>query len=471
MSRRLRPVFAALAGLLALAAPAARAAADGNAEAQRLYERANDYVTAITEGKYSYAYIQFYWKRTNTNLDWIQQVYPDTPVGRKLRAGELKVGAFALDYFRGRVLPKLEEKRQATVDAIACAIYLCELKGPLASDWDDNRRAAVARIIEALSRQKRWGEALKFPVLEADEAAKRAVIFRVAARYEQDDLVKELLANTPADQLTATRAILGEALALRGRDRTEITKLLDEDPSAPVKRAVLSGMALREARIQLAARTRVPVEKAMLLGDTIKRSTVRDDVDAVARTFFPSGDAAADAILVTYRAALGTKPAAAAPASAHEAYLEYLAAVDRLPDATAYAADPSLPAAARTAAALKAIELLAAAGQSDAAEAARARLAASGIPADQSVLALFRGRMNSTEVPLVVRQFTLSDVPFRDPAVAAQAIMEWSLTPNRSIRGASPYDSLVQKFDAGFVNLPEPKSQEAAEAARVQKQF
>ncbi len=467
-----------LAALVAAAAPrllAAAAAANQPAdEAQRLYERANDLVITLTEGKYSYSYLQFYWKRAQTNLDWINLVYPDTPVGRALKAGQVKVGPFELAYFRERVLPKLEEKRQATVDAITCAIYLCEQKGEI---WDEARLAAVNRILEALSRQSRWGEALRFPVppppvAPQAEADKLASIFQVAARFEQDNLVKELLAATPTERLPRMHAILGEALALRGQPRQKITDLLSLDPADEVKLAVLSGMAQREARIRLSATLKIPTARIMLIGDVLKFPEVRDDVEAVARTLFPAGNPAADTVLAAYRAALGERPAVGARLPVHQAYLEYLTATERFTDLAAYPGTPGLAAATRSGCELKLIELLAQAGRLPDSEKLRITFSAtSPTAAEAATLAQFRGRMNSESTPLVVHQFTLSELPFKDPTFAAQALMEWSLTPNRSIRGAGPYDAVVQQFAPGFENLPLPKSKEVGEAASVQKAY
>jgi hypothetical protein len=92
--------------------PAERRAADV-AEADRLYQRANDYVSRVAEGQYSYAYMQFYWKRSQANIERILRSYGDTPVSTRLKAGELKLGPFELPYFKERVLPYLEVKRLA----------------------------------------------------------------------------------------------------------------------------------------------------------------------------------------------------------------------------------------------------------------------------------------------------------------------------------------------------------------------
>ena len=106
------------------------------------------------------------------------------------------------------------------------------------------------------------------------------------------------------------------------------------------------------------------------------------------------------------------------------------------------------------------------------AEGARRAYAPSGTPeADDAALAEFRGRMDSTETPLVARKDTFSELPIADPCVMATAIMEWSLTPNRSQRGATPWDSVVTRFAGGFENLPKPKSAVVGDAASTLKPY
>jgi len=121
---------------------------------------------------------------------------------------------------------------------------------------------------------------------------------------------------------------------------------------------------------------------------------------------------------------------------------------------------------------LKAVELYAQAGRT--ADLARHRaplVTAGGALAQTVALAEFRGQMNSTEVPLTVHPKTFSDLPITDTCVLAQAIMEWSLTPNRSIRGAAPYDTVVQKFLPGYANIPAPKSDAVRDASSALKPY
>ena len=456
----------ALLPALAYAAPADPA--EDAAEAKRLYDSARDYVVNINEGPHSYAYIQFHWKRSQANIERILRVYPATPTARSLATGQLKLGEFELAYFKDRVLSRLEEKRLAAYDAVNCAIFLYNFQE---NRWDDTRRAAYGRILEVLSQQKRWAEALRFPEREGERAFKAAAIFRVAARLEANDVVKQLLATTPDEDLPATHALLGEALALRGRSRNEILQLIEDSTSEVVKQGVLSGMIQREVAIQRAAALRVPTKNIVIAGQPLQRPSVRDDLAATAQAFFPTPTAASAELLDSYRAALGARPALAAPTSVHLAYLEYLAAFEKFDELESYLA-AALPAATRQPAALKAVELYAQAGRT--ADVARHRapfVTAGGALAQTVALAEFRGQMNSTEVPLTVHPTTFSDLPITDTSVLAQAIMEWSLTPNRSIRGAAPYDTVVQKFLPGYANIPAPKSDAVRDAASALKPY
>jgi hypothetical protein len=469
---RLTHLFTAtLIAFLPLAASAAPVAdpAEDNAEAQRLYDHANDYIKNIPEGDYSYAYIQFHWKRSQANIERILRVYPNTPTGRSLASGLLKLGDFDLSYFKDRVLSRLEEKRVAAYDAVNSAIFLYNFDE---KRQDDTRRAALGRILEVLSRQQRWNEALKFPVLDTDKAFKAAAIFRVAARFEVEDIVKQILGTTPKANLPATNAILGEALALRGRTRTEITKLLDKSPEDVVKLGVLNGMIEREIAIQRAAAQRIATKNIILAGGSLQRPTVRDDIEAVAKIFFPTPTTASAELLDTFHAALGVRPAAKSAIAVHVAYLEYLGAFEKFDELENYLRSDTLPSTSRQPAELKAIELYAQAGRLADAERLRAPLvAAGGALSEASALAEFRGQINSTEVPLTVHPKTFSSLPINDTCVLAQAIMEWSLTPNRSIRGAAPYDSVVQKFLPGFANIPATKSAAVRDASSALKPY
>ncbi|MDD2762707.1 MAG: hypothetical protein PHE83_01900 [Opitutaceae bacterium] len=453
------------------------------AEADRLYRRANDYITHVREGQYSYAYMQFYWKRSQANVDRILRSYADTPVGARLKAGGLKLGPYELSYFKERVLPWLEVKRLAAYDKVNCAIFLYNTDE---QRWDDVRLAAFARIIEVLSRQKRWSEALIFPILPEYRPLLLGTMFRIATRFNQGKVVDELLVGATPDEQAVLFPILGESLAVRGVPRTEIVSLLDEHPQDAVKLGVLSGMIQRELKLQRAAALHLPFQHIVIQGGGLEQPEVRDDVEAEAREFFPGDNREAARLLAEYRAALGDLPAArqiAATAGLDDltgvylAHLDHLAAFGKFDELAAFMAATPFSGDQRRQCALKTIELLARTGRTAESEQAlqqyldRHALGDSA-RADAARLQWFRGRMQARdESQLVVREHTFADLPIKDPCVMAQVIMEWSLTPNSSIRGAAPWDCTVTKYAGGFENLPEPKARDVQRAAAELLQY
>ncbi len=458
-------LFAPLFLLASLTSAADDSAVDEQ-EARLLYSRANDAVSNISERDYSYAYIQFYWRRAQSNIERVLRVYPETTIGRQLASGALKVGPYDLTYFRERLLPRLEEKRVAAFDAVNCAIFLY---GRERAGIDANKIAAFESIVEVLSAQRRWSEALGFPLLNEDRGLLIATVFRVAARLDNAPLVAELLANTTPAEQGRLWPILGEAYALVGRPRSDITRLLDEHPGEDVRLAVLAGMVEREIRIQRVAALRLPPSEEIRTAHyTLKNLDVRDDIESVARTFFPAANPAATTLVERYRASQGNAPAAGADPLVHAAYIDHAADLEKFEALSTYASAASLPK-------LVAATLVRAyhrAGRVDDGQAAQKRLVAAGaLTADEAELAAFRGRIESSELPLTVRPTTFSSLPIQDPCVLAVALMEWSLTPNRSIRGAAPWDSVVYRYQPGFENLPLPLSKEVGDAAAADRPF
>ena len=223
-----------------------------------------------------------------------------------------------------------------------------------------------------------------------------------------------------------------------------------------------------------------PEQWVFPFGGSVENPEVRDDVDAVAREFFPRGNREASRQLADYRAALGDLAAARRIAAAanltdltsvHLAYLDYLAAFEKFDELAAYPAAAQLSGETQRQCRLKLIELLAGAGRLEASQRTlqdylQAYAAGDSAMADAAVLQWFRGRMQARdESQLEVRERTFGDLPIKDPCVMAEAIMEWSLAPNRSVRGASPLDAVVYKYRGGFVNLPEPRSRDVQRAA------
>jgi hypothetical protein len=476
MSSWIRPSFCALAALLILT-PLRAADVDGsppeigNAEAARLYKDANDYVNSVVEGGYSYQYMQFFWKRSESFIERAMRVYPDSPTARALRSGALKVGPFDLAYFKNRVLPTLEAKRTYAVDAVTCSVFLYN-RDP--QRWDDRRLAVLDGILEVLGRQKRWGEAEPFePVPAADHAFLLRSIFRVAVRYDEQAEVTHLLSVTKrADQAAAGFLPLqGEALALLGKPRTEIQRFLRAHPQDDVKLAVLNGMIMREVQIRRSAALKVAIKETIQMTHyDLRNLTVRDNVETVAQQFFPNGNSQAQEMILGYRAALGTRPPEGASLDTHLSYLEYLAAFERFDEVESYAA--GLPDAMHGAAELKEIELFAAGGRFADAERLRADYVGGDTArSDDAVLAQFRGQIECNDPVLTVHEKTFAELPLKDPLVLAQAITEESLRPNRSIRGATPWDAVVFRYDPGFTNLPAPKSNAVRDAASSVKPY
>lgn len=439
-------------------------------EAQQLYSRANDYVAHIGETGFSYAYVQFYWKRAQSNLDRILRVYPQTLPGRQLRSNELKIGPYELAYFKERVLPRLEEKKTAAFDAVYCAIFLYNLDQ---KRQDAERTAAMESIVEILCRQNRWNEALAFPVLDRQRILLHATVFRVAARFNEQKVMKELLAKATPAEKAIYWPIQGEALALNGVPRNEIDRFIRDHPEAEVKQAIFSGMVSREIDIQRATTLHLSIKDSIPKTHySVSKLAVRDDIDAVAQHYFPQPSPEVEALLGRYRAALGRKPQPEATLDEHLAYLDYLATVEKFDEIAPYLNATRLSSTDRRAAELKGIELLAGhSRQVDEGAAHAIGAFRKNEPGDAVTLADFRGQMNATDGHLTVREHTFSDLKMKDPCVVAQLILEWSLTPNRAIRGAAPWDSIVQNFLPGYDNLPLPKSKAVQDASSASKPF
>lgn len=467
-----------LAASLAFSAAAQAANLDGsseqvgNAEAVRLYSEANDFVGSMAEGEYSYAYLQFYWKRAQSNVDRVRRVYPGSPTALAMARGELKLGPFALDYFKERVLYNLEVKRIGAYDDVNCAIFLY---GRSEARNDAKRDEALADILEVLARRQRWGEAFRFPVLQVHRPLLLASIFRIAAFYGDDHIVKRMIADTtPADRRAAGfDALLAEGIALQGNPRADLYKFVGEHPEPAVRAAALKGVVEREILIHRYERLHIPYGDAIqTVHLAVQHALMRDDVRSMAPRLFNGDLDAAGPQLAVYGASLGTAPHAQDSTEAHLAYLQFLADSGRMDAVAAYVRDNGVSGAARRACELKVIEFYAEASQTSEAEAARKAFGPDFTPdANDAALAEFRGRMDSAADPLTVRQKSFSDLPISDPCVMATAIMEWSLTPNRSQRGATPWDAVITRFAGGFTNLPKPKSAVVGDAASTLKPY
>lgn len=423
---------------------------EANAEAARLYARANDYVNNVVEGKYSYAYIQFHWKRAGANLDRITRAYSSSPTAQQLNGGALKVGNFAPDYFKTRVLPRLEEKKVAAFDAVNCAIFLYGLEN---NTDEAGKKALLQSIIETLCRQIRWSEALAFPVLDDERLWLWNTVVRQAATYRNDKLADELVSNAKNDfapyrSLLSTQA---EALAFRGEKQETLDAFLKAYPehSAALRTAMFRGLVRRQKHIDRAGQEKRPLKG---LYDGLDGIQTPDQPTANLHEFYrafgttPAADVRAE--YARYYAFLGQLDAAAAlaPESVYAVdAMDALINQERYPEAIALGRRHGLIADLAF--------LLARAGRT---EDAQALVRANG-NSPALVFAAFRGHLYSTVDRLEARENTFADAGLSDPNLTGRLICEWSLTPNRALRGATPWDAVVFKFAPGFENLPEPK--------------
>jgi hypothetical protein len=444
----------------------------GNEEAVRLYVEANDFVTNMAERQYSYDYLQFYWKRAQGNIDRIRRVYPDSPTAKSLEHGDLTIGPYKLDYFRERVLYNLELKRIGAYDDVNCAIFLYGLKE---NRNDAIRNETLEDIVEVLARRQRWGEALRFPVLTVHRPLLLRSIFRMAAFYDQADIMKQMMKTTlPWERDKAGfNPIMAEALALGGGPRTKLYKFVADHPTEDVRAAALNGVIEREMLIRHAELTHVEFSDSVASVHLVARHVkLRDNIPDVAAQLYANNPDGAAPLLAVFSAFEGTPPGKAAPLDARLAYMRFLTDADRIDEMGTYATSGGLTDSEGRACELKAIELYAEAGRTEDAERLRKDYASAGdADANEAGLAEIRGRMDATDPQLVVRTNTFADVPITDPCVMATAIMDWSLTPNRSQRGATPWDAVVAKFAGGFENLPKPKSAVVGDAASTLKPY
>jgi hypothetical protein len=472
--RLLSPVVAALAVLTVARAENLDGSSPtvGNAEAGRLYSEANAFVSTMQEGQYSYSYLQFYWKRAQSNIDRIRRVYPDSPTAHQLAGTGLKLGPYPLDYFKDRLLYNLELKRLGAFDDVNCAIFLY---GREPDRNDAKRDEALSNIVEVLARRQRWEEALRFPVLSVHRPLLLGSIYRVAAFYGAREMQKKIYdLATPAEREAAGfDALAAEGIALQGGPRSDLFEFISEHPNKAVRKAALQGVVDREILIRQREREHVSFGNTIQTVHTVVQNTsLRDDVNAIALQIYNGSLDEASTQLEIFAAAEGAAPSRVAAIGAHLAYLQYLADSGRLDAASSYTRDNELPRSAGLACQLKVIQLYAEAGLLPEAEKARRAYAADFSPgSDDAALAEFRGRIESSDAPFVAREKSFADLPITDPCVMATAIMEWSLSPSRSQHGATPWDAVIFRYAGGFDNLPKPKSAVVGDAASTLKPY
>jgi hypothetical protein len=441
---------------------------EADAEAARLYEHANDYVNNVVEGLYSYSYIQFHWKRAGSNIDRILRAYPSSPTAHQIQAGTLKVGPFAPSYYKERVLPRLEEKKVGAFDAINCAIFLYNLEN---NKDEPARKELLAQIVSTLCRQQRWGEALGYPVADADRAWLWQLVTRVATVYHNDKLVGELVGNTENENLRLLRTTQAEALAFRGDTSAELEAFAKEHAGQSyVRPAIFAGLLRREIRIQRARQLKLPLNGLYDGVDVIQKPAQSADLLAFLNTIPPGADQTkARRDYARFLAATGRIDEArsfiapAEQASLAADYAGYLVAIEEYQKAVALPETFQLSASEAAQFRLQLVELLAQAGRQADAATIRTQIPATLLA--QAEYQEWRGRILSIQEQLVVREHTFAEIPLTDPNLLGRLICEWSLTPNRTLRGAAPWDAVIFKFAPGYNNLPPPKDKNKVEAA------
>lgn len=458
----LRPV--ALFSLAALTAFAGEVGPftgpEADAEAARLYERANSFVRNVTEGPYSYSYIQFHWKRAGANFDRILRAHPSSPTAHKLAAGELMAGPFTPDYFKQRVLPRLEEKKVAAFDAVNCAIFLYteETNTDLTA-----KKLLLEQIILTLCRQTRWGEALAYPVLDDERAWLWNIVTRQAAIYRNDKLADELVSNAQDDNHRLLLTTQAEALGFRGETAEDLEKFITahSDHAAEVRVSILRGLVRRQKHLDRAIQTNRPLKGLYDGVDGVQlapEGKIYADLKAFYATLGNNPSDEARAVYARYFAFLGRLDEAARLSKNDSGWV--LDALDWLIDQERYT-DAMELGRRHPAVAADLVLMLARAGRLTEADAVINR-AGGG---DSLVFARTRGQLLSTSGTFLVREHTFAELPLKDPNLTGRLICEWSLTPNRALRGAAPWDAVVFKFAPGFANLPAPKDKKKVEAA------
>jgi len=435
-------------------------------EARRLYERADLFVKKIDEGQYTYDYINFHYNQALKNIDRILLAYPETEVGQKLRRGELKLGKFTLDHFRNTVLVQLGDMKEATESVVNCAIYLHTL--PEASRPET--REALGLILETLCRLVRSDEALIFPTLPEDKVFAQQTIIRTVSRYLQGGISLSLVQGADeANQPVLAGAYL-EGLAVGGMKLESIEDLIERYKSSgrDVELGALKGMIEREAQIYRdqfdkvkKERERAALEAAKTAG-TIpaqpKEESVRYDIAAFyAAHFAVKPLPVASKAFASFRALQGYLDEAlkavgslddSAKVEVIGAYFEYLGLTGKLTGGETLHREQRMDADSVARAQMKLIELLAQNANYAAADALQAAATAESPKfRDHFIRARWRGRFYSREELFYLDAKTIPNLGIKDPAICAQVLLDWFLSPNRLLRGSSwGADAIVFKY-------------------------
>lgn len=452
------------AGSLALAAvllaggctKQTRSEAELEGEAAELYKRANLMVSQIGEGKYSYEYLNFHYQQAIKNVDRILTAYPETAYAKQLRRGDLKLGPYTLDQFRDSILVQLGDMKEATESVVNAAIYLHNL--PEANRQDS--RKALALILETLCRLVRTDEAIIFPTLPEDQMLARQAIVRVVSQYQKQDVAMGFVQAAEPGEVEAIASAYGEGLAIGGLKSDELEEIILQFPSTDgaVARAILRGMAQRESGIyrdsfdkvkqKREEEARRDAERKGIQLQEPEEAPVRYDLAAFYQKHFPANPPADATTAVAAHLALQgrleearrlvTGLGAEAQSAVLANYYDHLALNGRLTGKENLHRAPGLAQEVTNAVNLKLVELLAKHARYAEADTLRdAEIAAHPELHDQFVLARFRGRILSREELFYLEAKTIPELNLKDPAICAQALLEWFLSPNRLLKGSS----------------------------------
>jgi hypothetical protein len=439
---------------------------DREAEAQRLYDRADLMVRKINEGNYSYDYINFHYQQAMKNIDRILVEYPDTAYGRKVQAGELNLGPYTIDHFRTALLAQLSDMKEATESVVNCAIYLYNL--PEANPAESH--AALAQILETLCRLVRSDEATIFPTLPQDQLYAQETIVRVVSEYSQHDMALSIVEGADPAQQPALAAAYGEGLAVGGAKLTVLEELAGQypTPEKTVEIGILRGMVERE---RLGYRNQF---------DKVRQKQEKDALEALAKSGKAPGKPAEESVhydvAAYYRAKFGDHPPAAAItafaglqaleghldeaqamvehlggsalATVVQSYYEHLAVTEKLTGHEILHRQLGLSGDDEARCELKLVDLLAANAlyaEADALEAAGMK----EFPSfhDQFVRSRMHGVFYSREELFYLDSKTIPRLAIKDPAVAAEVLLDWFLSPNRLQKGSSwGADEIIFKY-------------------------
>lgn len=426
------------------------------AEARRLYERADLYVRKIAEGEYSYEYINFHYLQAMANIDRVLKALPDTEYGRKLQRGELKLGNFTLDYFRNTLLIQLGDMKEATESVVNCAVYLHTLP-------DANRteaRGALALVLESLCRMVRSDEALIFPTLPEDSTFAREAIVRTMTRYLQKDVALSLVQAAEPEDQPVLAAAYGEGMAVGGLKLPELNEWAANyvTPEQRIETGILRGMIEREGNIYRDTFDKVKRKReedakkaAQDSGKEIpppKEPPVRYDVAAYYREKFGAHPPAeAVALLAGFNALQGNLAKARTMVAGRDEsalvnvignYFEHLGLTGKLTGNEDLHRQSGLSHDGVARCQLKLVEYLAQNANYAAADALQDS-GATEFPVyrDQLIRSRMRGVFYSRVELFFLNAQTIPALGIKDPAVCAEVLLDWFLAPNKLLKGSS----------------------------------